>query len=141
MIEPSESPVDVDELMARLRAKVAQLRRLPESELSASALSVRSNVFINSIEASTNVADAKSQIRTHWPSHIGSTFPFNVTSIREFTLRLLAFLFKDQRHVNVAVVSVLREQISLNRHLMEQLEALRREVENLITDAAARGVN
>jgi hypothetical protein len=44
---------------------------------------------------------------------------------------MLAFLFKDQRHVNQALVAALREQVSLNRQLIEQIQMLRDDVETL----------
>ncbi len=139
MIERASSPVDVDALMARLRARVDQLRQQPIAEVSMKALSVRSSVFINSIEAYANIADQKLQVRTHWPSNIGATFPFNIARIRDLSLKLLAFTFKDQRHVNAAVVSALREQISLNRHLMEQLQLLRAELDEVKASTSVNG--
>jgi O-antigen chain-terminating methyltransferase len=130
-IESSNAEVDVDALMARLRSRVDELRDRPQSQLSISALSLRSSVFINSLEAHANIADQKTQIRTQWPSNIGSTFPFNVPKIRDTSLKLLAFLFKDQRHVNQALVAACREQVNLNRQLIEQLQLLREELETL----------
>jgi O-antigen chain-terminating methyltransferase len=131
MIESTNANVDVDELMARLRSRVDELRDRPQSQLSISALSLRSSVFINSLEAHANIADQKTQVRTQWPSNIGSTFPFNVPKIRQASLKLLAFLFKDQRHVNQALVAACREQVNLNRQLIEQLQLLREELESL----------
>jgi len=141
MIEPFEAPVDVDVLMTRLRARVDQLRHQPIAEVSINALSVRSSVFINSIEAYVNIADQKLQIRTHWPSNIGSTFPFNIGRVRDLSLKLLAFAFKDQRHVNAAVVAALREQISLNRHLIEQVQLLRTEIETVKATKSVNGTH
>ena len=74
MIESAGSGVDVDGLMARLRKRVFDIRDRPAGALPINALSLRSNVFINSLEAYTNIADLKTQIRTRWPSNIGATF-------------------------------------------------------------------
>ena len=131
MIESANANVDVDDLMARLRERVDEVRRNPGADISLGALSLRSSVFVNSLEAYTNIADQKLQIRTRWPSNIGATFPFNVPQIRDLSLKLLAFLFKDQRHVNTALVAAWREQTSLNRHLIEQIQLLRAEIEAL----------
>lgn len=131
MIESANANVDVDSLMARLRDRVESLRQNPGADVSLGALSLRSSVFINSLEAYTNIADQKLQIRTRWPSNIGATFPFSVPQIRDLSLKLLAFLFKDQRHVNSALVAAWREQTSLNRHLIEQIQLLRCEIEAL----------
>ncbi len=129
MIESASSGVDVDALMTRLRERVFEIRERPAGHVPPSTLSLRSNVFINSLEAYTNIADLKTQVRTRWPSNIGATFPFNVARLRGVSLKLLAFLFKDQRHVNVALIAALREQTSLNRHLIEQMQMLRDEFE------------
>ena len=122
--------------MDRLRDRVSELREKGAAggdPLGARAL--RGNLFINALEAYANIADRKAQIRTQWPGNIGDRFPFNIPKIRIVSLRLLAFLFKDQRHVNVAVIAALREQISLNRHLVEQLASLREQGDALTRTA------
>ncbi len=131
MIDSAGSDIDVDELMARLRRRVSELRSRPQGGLPVNALWLRTNVFTNSMEAYANIADQKLQIRTQWPSHIGNRFPFNLRLLRRVILALLAFVFKDQRHVNAALVAGCREQISLNRHLTEQIQGLRDDIEAL----------
>lgn len=129
-LDSANSAVDVDVLMARLRDRVTSIReRSSSADLWVRAL--RGNVFINALEAYANIADRKAQIRTQWPSHIGDRFPFNIGKVRDASLGLLAFLFKDQRHVNVAIIAALREQIGLNRHLLEQIALLRDETARL----------
>jgi len=131
MIESENTDVDVDALMARLRERIADLRERPQARVPINALSLRSSVFINSLEAYTNIAEQKTQVRTQWPSNIGSSFPFNVPRVRDVGLQMLAFFFKDQRHVNQAPVPAFREQVNLNRHLVEQIQLLRDEIESL----------
>jgi O-antigen chain-terminating methyltransferase len=129
MIESANDAIDVDDLMARLRKRVSEMRERPQGHVPINAFSLRANVFVNAVEAFSNIADQKSQIRTQWPSNIGATFPFQFEALRKLSLKLLAFLFKDQRHVNVALVAALREQVSLNRRLIEQIEVLRADVD------------
>jgi hypothetical protein len=65
---------------------------------------------------------------------------FGSQKLRRLVLRALAFLFKDQRHVNEALVAAFRESISLNRQLIEQIEILRRDhetVKKMVTGSAA----
>lgn len=131
MLESTNSEIDVDALMERLRKRVGEVRDRPHEHVPIDAFSLRSNVFVNALEAFSNIADQKSQIRTQWPSNIGSVFPFSIAKVRGVSLRLLAFLFKDQRHVNSALILALREQVSLNRKLIEQIQALRNDVEAL----------
>ncbi len=131
MIESANEGIDVDVLMARLRKRVSEMRERPHGHVSIDTFSLRSNVFVNSVEAYSNIADQKSQIRTQWPSNIGSTFPFNIGLVRKVSLTFLAFFFKDQRHVNLALVMALREQVSLNRQLIEQIQSLRDDIDVL----------
>ena len=131
MLESANAKIDVDALMARLRKRVGDIRDRPQGHVPINAFSLRSNVFVNSLEAFANTADQKSQIRTQWPSNIGATFPFSIAKLRTVSLKLLAFLFKDQRHVNSALIMALREQVSLNRQLIEQIQTLRDDVEAL----------
>jgi len=139
VIESTNDGIDVDDLMARLRKRVSEMRDRPQGHVPINAFSLRANVFVNAVEAFSNIADQKSQIRTQWPSNIGTVFPFKSAAMRKVSLKLLAFLFKDQRHVNNALVMALREQVSLNRQLIEQIQVLRDDVEALRTQARADG--
>lgn len=131
MIETANPEIDVDALMLRLRSRVEELRHNGHQEfLPVNAIKLRSSVFINSLEAFANIADQKSQVRTQWPSHLGIPL-FRIARVRKLFLDALSFVFKDQRHVNQALVAAFRESISLNRQLIEQIEALRQEVEAL----------
>jgi hypothetical protein len=128
LIDSAAPGIDVEELAARVRQRVSEMRDRPEGHAPLDALALRSGVFIDMLEAHTNIADQK-QIRTQWPSNIGSPFPFGLARVRRVCLSALAFLFKDQRHVNAALVAAFRDQISFNRQLIEQLRALRDEVD------------
>ena len=128
MIETSNTDVDVDALMARLRERVSALRERAEPDVPPTALSLRTGVFINSLEALVNLADQRAQVRTHWPSHLHGPI-FGLPRVRSLALRSLAFIFKDQRNVNNALIGAFRESISLNRHLTEQIGLLRDELE------------
>ena len=98
MIETANPEIDVDGLMLRLRSRVEELRHNGHQELlPVNAIKLRSNVFINSLEAFANIADQKSQVRTQWPSHLGGPL-FRVARVRKLFLDGLSFVFKDQRH-------------------------------------------
>jgi O-antigen chain-terminating methyltransferase len=117
---------------------VAELRHQGHQELlPGNAILLRNNVFINSLEAFANIADQKSQVRTQWPSHLGGPV-FRTARLRKVFLDALSFVFKDQRHINQALVAAFRESISLNRQLIEQLEALRQDHEALKRSLAER---
>jgi O-antigen chain-terminating methyltransferase len=131
MIESLNREIDVDALMLRLRGRVSELEQQGHHELlPGDAIALRNNVFINSLEAFVNTADQKAQVRAQWPSLLGGFF-FGSPKIRRVFMDALAFLFKDQRHVNQALVAAFRESISLNRQLIEQVDLLRKDHEDL----------
>jgi hypothetical protein len=131
MLESLNREIDVDALMLRLRGRVSELEQQGHHELlPGDAVALRNSVFINSLEAFVNTADQKAQVRAQWPSLLSGFF-FGSPRIRRALLDSLAFLFKDQRHVNQALVAAFRESISLNRHLIEQLDLLRKDHEDL----------
>lgn len=130
MLETRNPEIDVDALMMRLRNRIAEFQLESREIVPSQTIALRNNVFVNSLEAFVNIADQKAQVRTEWPSHIVAPLAAN-TKLRKVFLDLLAFLFKDQRHVNQSLIAAFRESISLNRHLIEQVEALRKDHESL----------
>jgi hypothetical protein len=132
VIESGNPLLNVDELMQRVRDEVARHRY---SSLAGAAdqrvLGLRGNVNLSAIESWIAIADQKARARTKWPSHL-RVFPFSASErLRGLALSLLAFLFKDQRHVNEALIGAFRESVTLNRHLVEQLQLLRERVAEL----------
>ena len=138
MIDSAAPGIDVEELAARVRQRVSEMRDRPDGHVPLDAPALRSSVFIDMLEAHTNIADQKQQIRTQWPSNIGTPFPFGIARIRRACLSALAFLFKDQRHVNAALVAAFRDQISFNRQLIDQLRTLREELDGQSRNGATR---
>ena len=56
-------------------------------------------------------------IRTAWPHRL-SVFPFNASRwLRRAMLRLFAFLFNDQRHVNFALIEAVRQQLQITKEI------------------------
>lgn len=132
VIESGNPLLDVDELMARVRDEVARRgSTAPAGIADQRVLSLRGNVNLSAMESWIAIADQKARVRSKWPSHL-RIFPFNASErLRGAALRLLAFLFKDQRHVNEALIGAFRESVTLNRHLIEQLAVLRDRVTEL----------
>lgn len=55
------------------------------------------------------VAEDRSAVRTRWPAKL-ARFPFSLMRwLERFSLRVLAYFFKDQRQVNAALVGATRE--------------------------------
>ncbi len=126
MLERNNPAVSVDELMAKVHAEVSA-RHLPrlgglpgKDTLPADAVASAA-----SIAAAIDVAEEKSHVRTRWSGRL-NRFPFTISPrLQRWCLKILAFLFKDQRHVNFAMVQSLRESLAMNVRLAEQVDQLR----------------
>jgi O-antigen chain-terminating methyltransferase len=84
-----------------------------------------------SIEALLNTAQAKAEVRTKWSGQL-RIFPFDRSpKLQRAALAALAFLFKDQRHVNFSLIAAVRQSLAVNRGLVRRLIVLENEVQRL----------
>jgi hypothetical protein len=124
VIERNNPAIDVDNLMARIQEEVAK-RGVGFEPLVFDVEGADSRGF-DSIDALINTAQAKAEVRTQWSGRF-QFFPFNRSAwLQRWVLKALAYLFKDQRHVNFAAIQALREMVSVERQLtlrVAQLEA------------------
>ncbi|GAC1614712.1 MAG: hypothetical protein NVS9B12_15410 [Vulcanimicrobiaceae bacterium] len=131
MIENSNPAVNVDQLMAKVRSEVTRRHFSTGAEEIAQALPADAIATVASIESSINAAAEKSQIRVAWSGRL-NRFPFTVSSrMQRLFLKVLAFIFKDQRHVNFAIVRALQDSLTMNVRLAEQVDQLRARINGL----------
>jgi hypothetical protein len=127
VIERNNPAIDVDDLMARIQQEVAK-RGVGFEPLVFDGEGTDPRGF-DSIEALVNTAQAKAEVRTQWSGRF-QVFPFNrFASLQRFCLKALAFLFKDQRHVNFATIQALREMATQERQLTARIAQLEARVE------------
>ena len=125
--------VDVNDLMAEVQQRVL---RGEEPRAASVRPAQRTYVYTSeldaaSVEALLHTARKMAHVRTVWPRKLW-VFPFNVSrGLRRLFLRLFAFLFNDQRHVNFALAEALREQLQIVKELHGLVAALQSEVRNL----------
>ena len=128
MIEHNNPSIDVDDLMARIQQEVAK-RGVGYEPVAAEEGSPASPLA--SIEGLLHTAQAKAEVRTKWSGQL-RVFPFDRSpKLQKWALDALAFLFRDQRHVNTALIAALRETLAVNRGLLKRLAALENEVQRL----------
>jgi O-antigen chain-terminating methyltransferase len=132
MLESGNPNVNVDELAQRVRDEVARVQHSRVTDVAGERiLTLRGSVNLGAIESWVAIADQKTRARTKWPNHL-HIFPFTRSGrMQGFVLKVLAFVFKDQRQANEAFIAAFRESIILNRQLIEQLQLLRDRVEEL----------
>ncbi|TFI55839.1 methyltransferase domain-containing protein [Mastigocladus laminosus UU774] len=132
--------INIDELMEKIREEVAQ-RKFQQSQLQAipSANSSNSNNnnieisaikwAINHIEALLKNAESRAVLRTKWPDNLNK-FPFNFSrGLQNIALKILNFIFKDQREVNFNVINALKESVALNQQIVAQISVLRSQLD------------
>jgi hypothetical protein len=137
MLENNNPFVNVEEVMAKIRAEIA-LRHLPQATAGEfDSLPPSTVVTIARIESSIDAAESAAHPRTTWPGRL-NRFPLSNRRIQRFFLRCLAFLFRDQRKVNFAIAQALRDSLVMNARLAEQVDQLRARlnaVDGRVTDA------
>jgi SAM-dependent methyltransferase len=140
MIESNNPEINVDELMQKIREEVSKSHNNNPHQLvfsnSTTQMSAM-NLSISYIEALLNNAESRAYVRTKWPDKLNN-FPFNTKKIREIALKLLNFLFKDQRQVNFSLIQSLKESVALNRQLIRQISNLNIQIDKHLVDADNR---
>ena len=114
-----DSELNVDDLMARVHEQV--LRR--DEKFSSEMLRAdRTYIYASeldaaSVEALLHNARKMANVRTAWPPRLW-IFPFSLSRwLRRAALRLFAFLFNDQRHVNFALIEAVRQQLQITKEI------------------------
>ncbi|BCX10608.1 MAG: hypothetical protein KatS3mg066_4467 [Fischerella sp.] len=141
MFEANNPEIDVDKLMQKIREEVANLKKESKIQLVStpkpfSSLSIKTNSYTSAMNANLNYmegllknAESRAVSRTKWPDNL-NRFPFNFSKgIQKLALKILNFIFKDQREVNFNVIKALKESVALNRQLIGQIETLRSQLD------------
>ncbi|SRR5579883_1684495 len=143
MIEENNHEIDVAELMQKIREEVAKrgdyspLKR-PNSKPKLSNTMTVFQPILAFMEGLLRNAELRAEVRTKWPDNLNK-FPFTLSrKIQKISLKILNFIFKDQREVNFNLIRALKESIVLNRQLIEQVTSLRNQLDELSGDIDLR---
>ncbi|MEH2246196.1 class I SAM-dependent methyltransferase [Nostoc sp.] len=125
-MEANNPEINVDELMHKIREEVVKRQVYSQQINSESNLDVsKLKSSISYIEDLLNKAEFRSFTRTKWPDKF-NRFPFNFSSkLQKLILKAINFLFKDQREVNFNIINSLKESVSLNHQLIEEITTLK----------------
>ena len=137
MIEANNLEINVDELMQKIKEEVASRHGHCDPTNITSISNVGKGQMtnsINTIEALLKNAESRACMRRKWPDKL-NRFPFNLNKkIQDFLLKIINFLFQDQREVNFNLIQCLKESVTLNRHLTEQIATLNQQLtEQILT--------
>ncbi|PMB27991.1 methyltransferase domain-containing protein [Fischerella thermalis] len=139
MFESSQPEINVEELMQKIREDVAkrnhhsQLPSVSTSNISSSSIdTTKINWSFSLIEGLLRNAESRAVIRTKWPDNL-NRFPYNLSrGLQKIALKILNFIFKDQREVNFNVINALKESVGLNRQLIGQIATLRSQLDECL---------
>lgn len=128
MIERNNPELDVDDLMVRVQVEAARHRFGIDADLFGLPIaSLDSTIF----DAQLGIAQQRAEARRSWSSRL-DVFPCNrLRWLEAAALRTYNFLFRDQRHVNFALIAAARELLQMNRELNERLAVLEAHVREL----------
>ncbi|MGJ5673551.1 MAG: methyltransferase domain-containing protein [Nostochopsis sp.] len=146
MNEKDESQVNVDEIMHKIREEVVKRRNYSQLKRATNQSTLPSiqkhyNATIELIQSLLKNAQLRSETRTKWPDNLNK-FPFNLSkNIQKNFLKVLNFIFKDQREVNYNIIRALQESVALNRQLIEQVASLRLQIDRRLVDMETQSQN
>ncbi|MEQ9000822.1 MAG: class I SAM-dependent methyltransferase [Coleofasciculus sp. B1-GNL1-01] len=122
MMESNNSAINVDQLIKKIREEVAHRQPISERNLETiKVVSVNQTLTLSHIENLLHNAQLKSQIRTEFPKKL-NRFPFSLSQpLQKLALKLYSFLFKEQRAINFSLIEAIRESLTLNRKLIDQV--------------------
>jgi 2-polyprenyl-3-methyl-5-hydroxy-6-metoxy-1,4-benzoquinol methylase len=135
MIGENNPEINVDELMAKIRDEVAKRKGRPQRIIKSSHADTSNlTLHLSYIESFLKNAEDRAYTRTKWPDKL-NRFPFNLSKkLQKATLKLLNFLFKDQREINFNLLQALRESVVINQQLVAEISSLKTQLnENLQT--------
>ncbi|MDH6078448.1 methyltransferase domain-containing protein [Chrysosporum ovalisporum FSS-45] len=135
MIGENNPEINVDELMAKIRDEVAKRKGRPQGVIKSSHADTSNlTLHLSYIESFLKNAEDRAYTRTKWPDKL-NRFPFNLSKkLQKATLKLLNFLFKDQREINFNLLQALRESVVINQQLVAEISSLKTQLnENLQT--------
>ncbi|MBH8566851.1 methyltransferase domain-containing protein [Nostoc sp. CENA67] len=132
MIEISTPEINPDIIINKIREKIA--KSLDNSRnMHQNSDPDKMIQFIHYIEALLRNAESRAYIRTKLPSKV-NRFPLNFNpKISKLILKLFNFLFKDQREVNLNLITALKESVALNKKLINQIIDLNTQITDLNT--------
>lgn len=144
MFDSNNPEINIDELMQKIHEEVAKRQRYSQPLTTKNNADITDLMSkIDHIESLLINAESRAYARTKWPDKL-NRFPFNFRSkLQKFILKLINFLFKDQREVNLNLILAFKASVTANRQLIEQIHTLKAQIdEGLVnTDRRFQGID
>ncbi len=130
MFEANNPEINVGELMQKIREEVNK-RQSQASPVNASLNVQHSEIdfSLSQIQGWLKNAESRAEVRTKLPDSL-NRFPLNLIQwLQKIAIKVLNFIFKDQREVNLNLINSLNESVTLNKQLIAQITTLQAQVD------------
>ncbi|MEH2046197.1 class I SAM-dependent methyltransferase [Nostoc sp.] len=127
--------INIDELMQKIREEVTKRQVYSQPLATKNHADITYLISkIGYIESLLINAEVRACARTKWPDKL-NRFPFKFSSkLQKFILKLINFLFKDQREVNLNLILALKASVTVNRQLIEQINTLKTQIDERLVN-------
>jgi len=130
-MDDNQAKIDVDELMKMIHLQInQQVDSANKSDSMTLNKLAQKKLLLSQVKKILKVAQDRSIIRQKWPDKL-SRFPFNITLVfKPLVLKILAALFKDQREINLSLISALKLSLEVNEQLLQEIENIKAKLEH-----------
>jgi len=130
-MDDNQAKIDVDELMKMVHLQInQQVDSANKSDSMTLNKLAQKKLLLSQVKKILKIAQDRSIIRQKWPDKL-SRFPFNITLVfKPIILKALAALFKDQREINLSLISALKLSLEVNEQLLQEIENIKAKLEH-----------
>jgi O-antigen chain-terminating methyltransferase len=130
-MDDNQAKIDVDELMKMIHLQInQQVDSANKSDSMTLNKLAQKKLLLSQVKKILKIAQDRSIIRQKWPDKL-SRFPFNITLVfKPIILKALAALFKDQREINLSLISALKLSLEVNEQLLQEIENIKAKLEH-----------
>jgi len=130
-MDDNQAKIDVDELMKMIHLQInQQVDSANKSDSMTLNKLAQKKLLLSQVKKILKIAQDRSIIRQKWPDKL-SRFPFNITLVfKPLVLKILAALFKDQREINLSLISALKLSLEVNEQLLQEIENIKAKLEH-----------
>jgi O-antigen chain-terminating methyltransferase len=124
MLEISKPKLNTNTIMEQIREEFENNRKLSGNQVIVNnTIIMELSWTLQYAKALIDNAESISDNQIKWPKKL-NFFPFNISIIQEFVLKIYNFIFKKQRLINSSLIEALKTSVAVNEQLISQVENL-----------------
>ena len=124
MLEISKPKLNTNTIVEQIREEFEINRKLRRNQLISNNTTIMElSSTLEYAKALIDNAESFSENQIQWPKKL-NFFPFNISIIQKFILKIYNFIFKKQRLINSSLIEALKTSVAVNEQLISQVENL-----------------